>query len=377
MPISTRLSAMQERLGTKLSLALDKFQKRKPQHIQLIDDNNFAKRYELADVVMPTGHHDMEIRHATRYSDREEVIVKLRFKPGCFKTKEEERDWRRGMEFMLNLPANMGVTRIYEVFEDSRAFYVVTEKAPGQDLFDLLATEKKFTMNSVQEIMHDLLQALAHLHEHNGIHKDLKLENIVVCKDRNSPRGSGDWSPQSVKLIDFDTVEEFSPRDHSPSRDVMGTNQYIAQEAYKGIYSPLSDIFALGVIGYRLSTGRFPFDARIFDDKPGENWVGSPKMQEIRQRLQHSQVNFDKQVFKEYPLAADLLAKMLQYNEIDRPTAKQALQHEWMQSKPEERPEGWDARHWVSPSDSPLLPDTNCTSSESKSPKVFAKVSSI
>ncbi|CAE7885348.1 CRK6, partial [Symbiodinium microadriaticum] len=87
-----------------------------------------------------------------------------------------------------------------------------------------------------------------------------------------------------VKLIDFDTVEEWNSTGPK-SKHVLGTDQYIAPEAYEGKYSPASDIFAVGVIAYKILTGSFPYNGRLFDDKPGENWVGSPKMKEIRQKL--------------------------------------------------------------------------------------------
>merc|ERR1719321_3058 len=277
---------------------------------------------------MPSSNHGMEIKYAKRHSDQQSVVVKLRHKPHCFQSREEEQEWRRGVDFMLNLPHNIGVARIFEVLEDSRAFYIVMEKADGMDLFELilLAKGRSFTVNAVREILYEVLQALAHLHEHNVIHRDLKLENVVI--------GGSGFGPKSVKLIDFDTVAEWTPT-NPPAIEVLGTDQYIAQEAYKGQYSPLTDVFAIGVIGYRLIVGRFPFQGEIFDDKPGENWAGSPKMEEIRSKLKEQKVNFNHSVFKENSQVAALLSSMLQHDPRHRPTAKEALEYEWMANKPD------------------------------------------
>merc|ERR1712087_977453 len=178
------------------------------------------------------------------------------------------------------------------------------------------------------------------MHAEGLVHKDLKLENVMIDRTPSTsttPKAS--WkddsptalSPVTVKIVDFDTVQEHTPKTPKRAKDVLGTDQYIAQEAYAGKYSPASDIFAVGVIGYRLLTGRFPFDAQMFNDQPGENWVGSPKMCEIRDKLCKFQVSFDFRVFERNPMALSLIQQMLAVKEVDRPTAKEALEHHWFE----------------------------------------------
>ncbi|CAE8647087.1 unnamed protein product, partial [Polarella glacialis] len=117
------------------------------------------------------------------------------------------------------------------------------------------------------------------------------------------------------------------------AKDVLGTDQYIAQEAYDGKYSAASDIFAAGVIGYRLLTSKFPFKSDIFNDEAGENWVGSPKMKEIRKKIVNSKIDWSHRVFLADLQCKDLLSIMLASNEKDRPTAQQALSHVWLTSR--------------------------------------------
>merc|ERR1712226_1119223 len=99
------------------------------------------------------------------------------------------------------------------------------------------------------------------MHACGRIHKDLKLENVMV--DMNAEKGpsspglrrslrqissksqstSSSWplgaslKTPGVKLIDFDTVTDWSPTSPKP-REVLGTDGYIAPEAYEGNYSP-------------------------------------------------------------------------------------------------------------------------------------------
>merc|ERR1719230_1448466 len=67
----------------------------------------------------------------------------------------------------------------------------------------------------------------------------------------------------------------------------------------------------------------------MFDDEPGENWVGSPKMRQIRKRLKNYEIQFDRSVFISNPHAKDLVSRMLSYEENMRPLAEVALAHEW------------------------------------------------
>eukprot|EP00442_Polarella_glacialis_P048257 CAMPEP_0115066866 /NCGR_PEP_ID=MMETSP0227-20121206/11057_1 /TAXON_ID=89957 /ORGANISM="Polarella glacialis, Strain CCMP 1383" /LENGTH=363 /DNA_ID=CAMNT_0002452839 /DNA_START=54 /DNA_END=1145 /DNA_ORIENTATION=- len=286
----------------------------------------FSSLYEMGKEVMPSTHSYMKVNFATRKADKHEVVVKIRFKPNCFRSREDERSWRYNTEFLLNMPDNAGVAKLYEVLEDSKAFYVVMEKVDGMDLFETLEVEGRVPVDMAKDILRQLLESLAFLHAQGAVHKDLKLENVMV--DKGVPGRSA--SPTSVKVIDFDTLEEWTPASPT-SKDVVGTDQYIAQEAYAGKYSPLSDIFSTGVIAYRLLTGKFPFQDDLFDDEAGENWVGSPKMAQIRRKLKVAKVDFSHSQFAEHGDACDLVMRMLAYQENQRPTAAAALEHPWFQ----------------------------------------------
>jgi len=331
----------------------------KAQRIRVAD---FFKEYSLGDEVMPSCHKGMQILHATHKKSGTEVVVKVRAKKGSFKKQGEEREWRQNTEFMLSLPACAHIAKIYEVLENEDTYYVVMEKVIGQDLFETISGQMLLPALEVKEIVAQILLGLVKLHSRGVIHKDIKLENVMLTRppplrsltvsssSTNSfgmgamsssaskdyycseevPEPTSPTSPVSVKLIDFDTIEDWA--EHSPKRtkDVLGTDQYISQEAYAGNYSPASDIFAVGVIAYRLCTGKFPYSNKIFDDKPGDNWVGSPKMAEIRDKLMNSRINWVFPTFEKDPLTRKLVQGMLSNEERERPSAKDALLHPWL-----------------------------------------------
>lgn len=304
--------------------------------------SKLADRYELGAEVMPSCHSGMQVLFAKQKKTGLEVVIKVRIKKQSFKD-GEEKEWRISTQYMLNLPESHNIAKIYEVLEDVDAYYVVMEKCQGQDLFECLHGTDKLSMEEVRSVLTQILTALADLHAEGIIHKDLKLENVMIDRTPSTcGSGRGPWSekgsvqspasPLAVKLVDFDTVEEYVPETPKKTKDVLGTDQYIAQEAYAGNYSPASDVFAVGVIGYRLIVGRFPFDSRMFNDQPGENWVGSPKMKEIRDKLCRYQINYEHKALKNEPDACALIKSMLAVNEGERPSAKEALQHRWLAS---------------------------------------------
>jgi serine/threonine protein kinase len=318
----------------QLSISTKKESKSKERRkIRVVE--KFTELFTVGKEVMPSSHNGMSIIFATRKSDKEEVVVKVRARASSFCDKGEEREWRASMEFMLNLPPTEGLAKLYEVLEDSKGYYVIMEKVPGQDLFETVTGKGLLPVGEVKEVLRQLLKALQELHSRNCIHKDLKLENIMFDRSpswnaKTSYEEEEMHSPVQVKLIDFDTLESVTPATPKRAKDVLGTDQYISQEAYDGHYSAASDIFAAGVIGYRLLTSRFPFRSDMFNDEAGENWVGSPKMKEIRQKLCNYKIDWNQRVFSVEPHAKDLLKAMLANSETQRPSAEEALQHPFL-----------------------------------------------
>jgi len=315
----------------------------RPGGIHKTTDREVAKRYRLGEKVMESTNAGMDVVKATRLADGLQCVIKTRKRPDSFKTIEIEREWRRTTEVQLGMPQTERLCQYYEVFETDSMYYVVMEKVDGKDLFEVMG-ETKPTPGEAREIVRQTLEALAVLHEHGRIHKDLKIENVMVDLSACSPtansgggtkgRGglrahaSAGGSPATAKLIDFDTVEDWEPS--SPkAKEVLGTDGYIAPEAYLGEYSPASDIYAAGVVMYKVLVGDFPTRDEIFDDQPGENWVGSPSMQRIYKRLQTECIDFTRPPLDRDVNAADLCTQLLAFDAVDRPSAGEALQHPW------------------------------------------------
>jgi serine/threonine protein kinase len=160
--------------------------------------------------------------------------------------------------------------------------------------------------------------------------------SISICSGNESPTSTPKAvARKGLKLIDFDFLEEYKPRSSQskvrfqPMPElVLGTDGYIAPEAYLGLACPKSDVFSAGIVMFILMTGRYPHDAKIFDDGPDENFVGSPKMAQIHRRLEHWRVTFD-QEWDPFPEAKNLCKQMLEFDVDKRPDASNALRHPW------------------------------------------------
>lgn len=92
-----------------------------------------------------------------------------------------------------------------------------------------------------------MLSAIYYCHEKNISHRDIKEDNIMVTK-------SG-----FVKLIDFGLAQPLKKNEHKMHR-VCGTLHYMAPELLEGQYTEKCDMWAIGVVLYRmLSEGQTPF----------------------------------------------------------------------------------------------------------------------
>jgi serine/threonine protein kinase len=294
------------------------------------------------DGLIHDGGDQCRIKKVIGKKDQREYVAKIQKKSRI--RGANEALFRRITERLLNIPDSEHVVKVLDCFEDDGYFYTILESLTCGDLFDffrlLMADDLKpdHVEREVRVVIREILCALHQMHKIGLVHKDVKLENLVFksvggvdvmpSKQTHHCDPSSPHSPKILKLVDFDFTDEWEPS--SPkSKAVVGTDGYIAPEAYLGDVNPKSDIFSTGVVMYVLITGRFPFDDEIFDDQPGENYVGSPKMAEINKKLQKFRVRFGRS-WEPFPEAKAFCQSMLEMDVNRRPTAVEALNHPWM-----------------------------------------------
>ncbi|OMJ77561.1 hypothetical protein SteCoe_22809 [Stentor coeruleus] len=200
------------------------------------------------------------------------------------------------------------ILKIFEYFEDVRYYYIVMEYCPEGDLFDELERVGKFDEDSAAKIMNQIFSSVNYIHNKKIVHRDIKLENILISsKDKDL----------HLKLIDFNIATFFMGKRLSK---FTGTSFYIAPEVIKENYNEKCDVWSCGVIMYLLLTGNFPFDGNSRD--------------EIFNKISQVNINLKDGLMENLsPLAKSLLESLLKKDPNNRCTAKQALDHPWIQTK--------------------------------------------
>ena len=144
------------------------------------------------------------------------------------------------------------IVRSLDVFEEQERLYLVMELLEGEPLSALLnRATPRFAAG--QALLLPILEAVAHAHRLGIIHRDLKPSNVFIRKDG------------SVKVLDFGLAKELGDASLTTAGHGLGTPAYMAPEVFTGErkiaeIGPEGDVYALGVIAYRLFTGRMPFD---------------------------------------------------------------------------------------------------------------------
>lgn len=155
------------------------------------------------------------------------------------------------------------VVRVFSYGEtESGESHVVMELLRGRTLLNLLQHRGLILIPQALHVVREILAALEHLHDRGLVHRDVKPGNIHL-----SPRGTDPWH---VRLIDFGVAKEIS----AGARDrldffaekpgawgrIVGTPEYMAPEQVLGsAIDGRADLYAVGVMLYRLVTGELPF----------------------------------------------------------------------------------------------------------------------
>ena len=224
--------------------------------------------------------------------------------------------------------AHKRVTPILDVFEDDTNLYIVLELLRGGELFDRVVERGRLPEAEVAHIIRKLAYALDALHRHGILHRDIKLENIVLDQE------------DDFKIADFGFATEAEQGaaakkvPSAQSNKLAGTLGYCAPEVLREhLYTPACDVWSAGVVMFILLAGYPPFPLEKDDYKTQEERIAAEleAIKHAREPANWRQIMLAEPWPSISPEAKALLAKMLQPDPARRITIKGVLQHPYIQ----------------------------------------------
>jgi serine/threonine-protein kinase len=175
-----------------------------------------------------------------------EVAIKA-LKPSIALDSQFAARFEREARFMASLQ-HENILHVYDFVNDGNALYIVMEYVQGIDLYDLLQTSQRLSVEIAAIIGLQVARALDYAHFRGIIHRDIKPANIII-----SHHGE-------VKLMDFGIARDHALADLTETGTGVGTPSYMSPEQILGDKLDFrSDIFSLGIVLYQMLTGAKPF----------------------------------------------------------------------------------------------------------------------
>ncbi|CAI5444593.1 unnamed protein product [Caenorhabditis angaria] len=214
------------------------------------------------------------------------------------------------VEILRQLSGHPSIIKIHDFYQTPSFLFAVFEMAPRGELFDQLNNTVTVSEKKARRLMKQLFDGVEYMHDRNIVHRDLKLENIL-CIDE-----------ERIVISDFGFATRLERG--QKLRDLCGTPGYLAPETIKCQmydkaegYSFEVDLWALGVIMYTLLAGYAPFYHR--------------KQLMMLRIIQQGKYEFRSEQWENITTEAkNLISNLLVVEATKRFTAKQCLQHEWM-----------------------------------------------
>lgn len=240
----------------------------------------------------------------------EEVAVKL-IRRGSVENEVRMQKIRREIQVLETLK-HPNIVRLYEVIETDKYIGIILDYASGGELFDHILAHRYLKEKDARKLFAQLISAVWYIHQKKIVHRDLKLENLLLDRNRN------------IIVTDFGFANRFEHKSDDLMQTSCGSPCYAAPELVisEGMYvGSAVDIWSCGVILYAMLAGYLPFD-----DDP-ENPEGD-NIQQLYRYILNTPLTFPDHVSAE---ARDLLHKMLVPDPAQRSTLAAIMEHSWLQ----------------------------------------------
>ena len=213
---------------------------------ELLGGGGFSDTYLAKDTALP-GQPNCVVKHLCPKEQQQGILQVAR------------ELFEREAKIQYKLSQNSQIPTLFAHFQQEDQFFLVQEYIEGHDVAEELLEGQAMSEVMALKLVHDILTALAILHDEQCIHRDLKPHNLR--------RRSQD---QKIILIDFGAVKEIRhltlmPNGETSRTIAIGSPGYMPSEQVAGKPKLASDIYAVGMIGIHAVTGHSPM---YFDEDP-------------------------------------------------------------------------------------------------------------
>jgi serine/threonine protein kinase len=213
--------------------------------------------------------------------------------------------------FILSEVQHENIIQLLCAYVTPLKVFIVTELASGGELLERVVENGNFSEADARSVIYQVLKGMKYLHSKNIVHRDLKLENILLSDGSSSA---------VVKIADFGLARFFSH--DSELRTICGSPLYVAPEildmdANVDTYTPAVDMWSIGVMLYILLSGSTPFD--------------NEDEQSLFQMIRLGDYAMEDHIWDHVSdEAKDCVHRLLTVNTSARMTITEALQNHWV-----------------------------------------------
>ena len=203
------------------------------------------------------------------------------------------------------------IVRLYDVIETDKYIGIILDYASGGELFDHILAHRYLKEKDACRLFAQLISGVWYIHQRKIVHRDLKLENLLLDRNRN------------VIITDFGFANRFEHRSDDLMQTSCGSPCYAAPELVisEGAYvGSAVDIWSCGVILYAMLAGYLPFD----DDPANPD---GDNINLLYRYIVNTPLSFPDYIS---PEARDLLSIMLQPDPQRRADLSLVMQHPWL-----------------------------------------------
>ena len=229
----------------------------------------------------------------------EKVAIKILDKMILNQTPEDYELVKKEIS-ILKLVKHKYIVQLYEIMQTAQHIFIIMEYCEGKEILDYILTKNRLSELESLKYFQQLINCLFYLHSQNIAHRDVKIDNMLLDKNKD------------LKLIDFGLSTKYT--DDNLLDQPCGTVVYAAPEVLEGkeYHGMLADVWSSGIVLFGMLSGFLPFSDK--DDEVNKQLV-------IKGEINIPDFFSD--------MAKDLLKHMLDIDPMTRYTLQEIKDHPW------------------------------------------------